>query len=130
MFYIADRTIEEDRQTSEITLDELISNIECPFDEPRITLDKKFWDSYEVIKKYKPKHRSGSTNIKSLEQKAITALKGLLKINKDFLINTYYFVTLTLDIRKYRTLPDFTLGRLSLSGKKDQYEFSLRILRK
>lgn len=124
LFYIADRTIEEDRQTSEITLDELISNIECPFDEPRITLDKKFWDSYEVIKKYKPKHRSGSTNIKSLEQKAITALKGLLKNHKDLLNQQLitFVNTLLLDIRKYRTLPDFTLRRLSLSGKKDQYE--------
>jgi hypothetical protein len=124
LFYILDRLNQDKHQTVEITLEELISNIECKIDEPKAPLDKSFWESYEIIKKYVPKHRSGAGNIKSLEQKAITALKDLLKNHKELLNHQQieFVNTLIYDIRKYKTLPDYTLRRLSLSGKKDEYE--------
>ena len=124
LFYILDSTNQDKHQTVEITLEELISNIECAIDEPRATLDKPFWESYEIMKKYIPKHRSGAGNIKSLEQKALNSLKDLLK-NKKELLNykqIEFINTLISDIRKYKTLPDYTLRRLSLSEKKDEYE--------
>jgi superfamily II DNA/RNA helicase len=124
LFYILDKLNQEKHQTVEITLEVLISNIECKIDEPKVPLDKSFWESYEIIKKYVPKHRSGAGNIKSLEQKAITALKDLLKNHKELLNHQQieFVNTLIYDIRKYKTLPDYTLRRLSLSGKKDEYE--------
>ncbi|MFR9165613.1 MAG: helicase-related protein [Dysgonomonas sp.] len=120
LFYVLDEVAEEKHQTKEITLEEIIANIECTIEEPRLELDKKFWESYEIIKRFKPRHRSGSSNIKSLEQKALTGLKDLLKNHKDLLNQQLLSFTnaLIYDIRKYKTLPDFTLRRLSLSGKK------------
>ncbi|MDR1881876.1 MAG: phospholipase D-like domain-containing protein [Prevotella sp.] len=124
LFYILDKLNQDKHQTVEITLEELISNIECKIEEPKVPLDKSFWESYEIIKKYIPKHRSGAGNIKSLEQKAITALKDLLKNHKELLNHQQieFVNTLIYDIRKYKTLPDYTLRRLSLSGKKDEHE--------
>jgi hypothetical protein len=123
LFYISDTLNQDKHQTQEITLEELISHITCTIDEPRVSLDKPFWESYEIGKKFIPKHRSGARNIKSLEQKAVTALKDLLKNHKELLDpqQIEFVNTLIYDIRKYKTLPDYTLRRLSLSGKKDEY---------
>ena len=124
LFYVVDKFEQDKHVTNEITLENLILNTKCGVDESRLDLDKTFWESYEVVKNFKPKHRSGSSNIKSLEQKSLTALKSLLKNHKD-LLNQQLIVfinTLIYDIRKYKTLPDFTLRKLFLSGKKDQFE--------
>ena len=124
LFYLLSRKEADKRLTDEITLEELLSNIECAPDEPRLGLDREFWESYQLVKTFKPKRRSGSSNIKSLEQKAVTALKDLLRNRKELLnIQQIEFVNALLyDIRKYKTLPDYTLRRLSLTGKQGEYE--------
>jgi superfamily II DNA or RNA helicase len=124
LFSLKGAKTEGKHQVTEITLEELIDYIECTIEENRLGLNKDFWESYELIKAYKPKYRAGSTNIRSFEQKALTGLHALIKFSDISLDQaTIAFInTLIRDIKKYKTLSDFTLRRLALNEKKNQYE--------
>ncbi len=103
----------------EETFADLIQNVRCSFEDNREPLTKEFWKSYEEIKAYKPKYKSGSSDL-ALENKAKNALKSLLKekrkeIDQDLVS---FIDTLVKDINKYKTLPKYTLRKLTVNEKK------------
>ncbi len=103
----------------EETFADLLKNVKCDFEEKRLPLTKEFWKSYEEIKEYKPKYKSGSSEL-ALENLATNALKSLLKekrkeIDQDLIS---FIDTLLKDVKRYKTLPKYTLRKLTLSEKK------------
>lgn len=109
---------EEDKPKEE-TFADLIQNVRCEYTDERQTLTKEFWKSYEDIKSYKPKHKSGSSEL-ALENKAKIALKSLLKENRKKIDQELvsFIDTLIKDINKYKTLPKYTLRKLVVDDKK------------
>ncbi len=109
---------------AEKTFEELISHVKCDFDEVRQPLNSAFWNSYEEIKSFKPKYKSGARTELALENKATIALKSLLKEKRDDLEQglVAFIDTLLNDIRKYKTLPKYTIRRLKLSDKENPYD--------
>ncbi len=109
-----------DDEPLEITFEDLLQYVRCSYDEKRLPLDSAFWSSYEEIKKFKPNYHISRAD-SSLEMQANIALKTLLKNKEDSLDQgTVSFInTLLVDIRKYKTLPKYTLRQLKLSKKKN-----------
>lgn len=107
----------------EKTFDELIEYVKCVADEERQPLDSDFWKSYEAIKKYKPTYKSATSDL-ALENKANIALKTLLKKKRDDLDQglVSFIDTLLKDIKRYKTLPKFTLRKLTLSPKDKNFD--------
>ncbi|GBD89864.1 ATP-dependent helicase HepA [bacterium BMS3Abin04] len=102
----------------EKTFQELFDFVKCSYEEKRLPLDKRFWKSYEKIKEYKPRYKSGSSEI-AIEKKAVNSLKSLLNQRKDELNQTLvsFIDTLLKDIKRYKTLSKFTLRKLVLNEK-------------
>ncbi len=109
---------------TEKTFQELFDFVKCDFEEERLVLSKNFWASYEKIKEYKPHYKSSATEL-STEKKVINSLKSLLKQKKHELNQTQisFINTLLKDIKKYKTLPKYTLKRLVLSEKQSSKPF-------
>ncbi|MCB0516020.1 MAG: helicase-related protein [Chitinophagales bacterium] len=108
---------------SERTFEELIEFVKCNPDEERQPLNSAFWNSYEEIKAFKPKYKSGRSEL-ALENQANIALKTLLKEKKDDLDQELvsFIDTLLKDIKKYKTLPKYTLRQLKLSTKDKNFD--------
>lgn len=107
----------------EKTFEELIEYVKCGFDEERQPLTNAFWNSYEEIKAFKPKYKSGKSEL-ALENQANIALKTLLKEKRDDLNQelVVFIDTLLKDIKKYKTLPKYTLRKLKLSTNKKSFD--------
>jgi len=103
---------------SEKTFEELIEFVKCGPDEERLPLNSAFWNSYEEIKSFKPKYKSGRSELAHSNQAKI-ALKTLLKEKRDDLDQELvsFIDTLLKDISKYKTLPTNTLRNLSLKNR-------------
>ncbi|MBE7628581.1 helicase-related protein [Tenacibaculum piscium] len=103
---------------TERTFEELINFVKCDFDEIRQPLNSAFWNSYEEIKTYKPKYKSGRSELAHANQAKI-ALKTVLKVKRNDLNQELisFIDTLLKDITKYKTLPTNTLRKLSLKNK-------------
>jgi len=112
-----------DNKPSEKTFGEFIDYVKCTPEDERQPLTKAFWKSYEEIKNYNPKYRSGTSEV-ALESKANIALKSLLKEKRDDLDQelVVFIDTLLTDIKKYKTLSKFTLRRLKLGKGKNRYD--------
>ena len=108
---------------TEKTFEELIQFVKCGPDEKRLPLNSAFWNSYEEIKAYKPKYKSGRSEL-ALENQANIALKTLLKEKRDDLGQELvsFIDTLLKDIKKYKTLPKYTLRQLKLSTNKSSFD--------
>lgn len=108
---------------SEKTFEELIDFVKCGANEERLPLNSAFWNSYEEIKSYKPKYKSGRSEL-ALENQANIALKTLLKEKRDDLDQELvsFIDTLLKDIKKYKTLPKYTLRQLKLSTKESSFD--------
>lgn len=108
---------------SERTFEELIDFVKCNPDEERQSLNSAFWNSYEEIKAFKPKYKSGRSEL-ALENQANIALKTLLKEKRDDLDQELvsFIDTLLKDIKKYKTLPKYTLRQLKLSTKDKSFD--------
>ena len=108
---------------AEKTFEELIEFVKCGTDEERQQLNSTFWNSYEEIKSYKPKYKSGRSEL-ALENQANIALKTLLKEKRDDLDQELvsFIDTLLKDIKKYKTLPKYTLRQLKLSTKENSFD--------
>ncbi|RTZ09013.1 helicase-related protein [Flavobacterium sp. GSP6] len=108
---------------TEKTFEELLEFVKCTHEDERQPLTKKFWKSYEEIKDYKPKYSTGKSEA-TLEVKANTSLKTLLKVKRDDLDQELisFIGTLLKDIKKYKTLSKFTLRRLILGDGKNHYD--------
>ena len=106
----------------EKTFEELIKFVKCKPDEERQPLNSAFWSSYEKIKTFKPQYKSGRSEL-ALENQANIALKTLLKNKKDDLDQELvsFIDTLLKDIKKYKTLPKYTLRQLKLSTKENSF---------
>lgn len=103
---------------AEKTFEELYDLVKCDFEKERLQLSKQFWKSYEKIKEYKPQYKSGSSEI-AIEKKAIDSLKKLLHKKKEELNQKHisFIDTLLKDIKRYKTLPKYTLRKLVLADK-------------
>ena len=107
----------------EKTFEELIDFVKCGANEERLPLNSAFWNSYEEIKSYKPKYKSGRSEL-ALENQANIALKTLLKEKRDDLDQELvsFIDTLLKDIKKFKTLPKYTLRQLKLSTKESSFD--------
>lgn len=107
----------------ERTFEELIEFVKCNPNEARQPLNSTFWNSYEEIKAFKPKYKSGRSEL-ALENQANIALKTLLKKKRDDLdLELVSFIdTLLKDIKKYKTLPKYTLRQLNLSTNDKSFD--------
>jgi len=121
---------------SEKSIEKLFDSFKSEFEEKRISLSKVFWKSYEEVKKFNPKHKSGSSEI-AIEKKALNSLKSLLKRKKSELNQTTisFIDTLLKDIKTYKTLSKNTLRKLVLPEKKsknpyDELISNIEILRR
>lgn len=108
----------------EKTFEELLYFVKCTPEDERQPLTKKFWNSYEEMKEYKPKYGTGKSEA-ALETKANIALKTLLKEKRDDLDQELisFIDTLLKDIKKYKTLSKFTLRRLVLGDGKGEKKY-------
>lgn len=108
----------------ENTFEELLDHTVCGYDEERLKIDSTFWSTYEKLKAFSPTYKSGRSEI-ALESKAINSLKSLLKQRRDELNQPLvaFIDILIKDIRKYKTLPKFTLRKLIFPDnlKNDPY---------
>ncbi len=113
---------------NEKTFEELLEFVKCPPEEKRQPLTSLFWNSYETIKGYNPKYKSGSSEV-ALESKATIALKSLLKEKRDDLDQELisFIDTLIKDIKKYKTLSKFTLRKLKLKDGDNYDELIVNI---
>ena len=94
-------------------LDETLPLIECIPSEPRLALSKKFWDIYQTIKEHRETIRVPKSS-NSLEVKAQNNLQSARNYYSAELEEYLPFIrTLILDLREYKTLPKFTLRRVS-----------------
>lgn len=103
---------QEKIEVSEITFEELLDIVECEYETKLLPLSPFFWAAYEEIKGYKPTQKKG-LKPKSLEAKAHENLKcaqRILSATDDSLME--FIKMLIMDIEKYKTLSDRTLGRL------------------
>lgn len=107
----------------EKTFEELIEYVKCPPDEVRQPLNSAFWKSYEEIKTFKPRYKSGRSEL-AMENQANIALKTLLKEKRDDLNQELvsFIDTLLKDIKKYKTLPKYTLRQLKLSTSDKSFD--------
>lgn len=106
-----------------LNLDSVYDNVKSVKDEQSLQLSSRFWDSYEAVKNFKLKGRSGSSE-NSIQQKSINILKSLLRINNSVdthpdsigekLTELKPFIRMLLeDILDYGTLSDYTLRKIS-----------------
>jgi len=115
-----DDTTQEKPEVRSLLLEEALASIECPENEPRLSLSAHFWSAYEAIKAYREVVRIPKSE-NSLEFKAQNNLQTALYSFKEELEPYLPFMrTLVLDLREFKTLPKFTLRRLaSVELKKD-----------
>jgi superfamily II DNA or RNA helicase len=106
-------THEEKPIVNALFFEDALSKIECELNEPRLALSDKFWTSYEAIKTHRDVAHIPKSQI-ALETKALNNLKSALRFYKEDLGEYLEFIrTLISDLRDYKTLPKFTLRRLS-----------------
>jgi SNF2 family DNA or RNA helicase/HKD family nuclease len=100
-------------QIQSLLFENVLQCIECLPDEPRLPLSVHFWPAYEAIKAYREVLRIPKSET-SVETKALNNLQTALNSFKEELDAYLPFIrTLVLDLREYKTLPKFTLRRLS-----------------
>lgn len=111
-------TVVKDELVKEIPYGNLLPLAECEFDEPKLPLSTEFWPHYNQIKQHKPTVKSGKKKGgASLESKAQHNLKvGIKLAAKQNLSVINFMETLLLDLRRYHTLSERTLGRI---GRKE-----------
>jgi superfamily II DNA or RNA helicase len=109
--------IDKDKNIEQKNFEDIISLVRCDIETPAQPLSKAFWGNYEEAKNYAPKSKRASPQI-SLEQQALNSLKTLLKKHKEQLNSAQleFIHTLIQDLRKYKTLPTYTLRRLVLAN--------------
>lgn len=112
-----------------LTFAKFLEYVTCEYDTERLPLSEKFWPIYEKIKTYEQKIHSGKNEL-SIEKKAHDNLKVALKvISINEIENITFIETLLKDIKKYHTMPKYTLRRLAFkklspkSSKKDWNQF-------
>ncbi|MBD3637005.1 MAG: DEAD/DEAH box helicase family protein [Crocinitomicaceae bacterium] len=112
-----------DDKPVERTFEELLAYVKCTPDEKRQSLTSDFWNSYEEIKSFKPRHKSARSEL-ALENQANIALKTLLKEKRDDLDQELvsFIDTLLKDIKRYKTLPKYTLRQLKLTTNDKSYD--------
>ncbi|MBS9768035.1 MAG: SWF/SNF helicase family protein, partial [Flavobacteriaceae bacterium] len=120
LFSLLHKYDEEKAKPIEQSFDDFIPFVKCEYDEKRLKLNSDFWKSYEEIKAYTPKYNTGKSDI-ALENKAVSSLKTLLKQHKNELDEELivFVNTLLKDIKKYKTLPKYTLRDLVLPTGKN-----------
>lgn len=100
-------------EIQDILFEDLLRNVVCEFEEPKLNLSGRFWMNYEKIKNHKPQAKGRTTQI-SLEQRALDNLKVSLKLLKGYEESLIDFIKILLtDLRKYRTLSTRSIGRLA-----------------
>lgn len=105
--------LKEGNNVGSILMEELLPAVQCSFEEPLLSLSSNFWPAYETIKAYKPTQREGRSEI-ALETKAHNNLRTALKIIDPKEESILAFIQVLIkDIRNYRTLPQYTLRRLT-----------------
>jgi hypothetical protein len=118
-----DNTHEEQPIGESLNFQESLPFIECSPDEERLSLSQHFWPSYETLKSHRP-HYSDSRSGNSIEYRALNNLKTAIRnFNEDLGDLLPFARILVKDLRDYRTLPKYTLRRLTtveISKKKPE----------
>lgn len=104
---------EDDAVVENLSFEHLLSHIESKYEDKRLPLSKKFWDSYDKVKNHKEKIRTNPSDL-SIERKAHNNLKVALRvINVSDTENIEFIKTLIKDIKEYYTMPKYSLRRLA-----------------
>ncbi len=105
---------EKDKKPKDVTLEDVIENIECGPEEKAIPLSSYFWKNYKLIKDYK-ENVSIAISEQSLERKALNNLQYLIRVNNDNELLRFkrFLRSLREDIVEYGTLSDYTLRRIA-----------------
>jgi len=102
-----------DNKIIEITIEDLLHNIQCEFEEKRLELSPNFWENYEKVKRF-TKHYKSNISDKSLTNKAIKHLKEAIRINTiDIDELNSFMADLIDDLKNYKTLSEHTIGRIA-----------------
>ena len=112
---------EENIKITEKNFQDLFDLVKCSYDENRLPLSKQFWESYRKIKIFKPKYKSGLSDI-AIETKALNSLKSLLKQKRELLDQSLvsFIDTLLKDLKQYKTLSTNTIRSLVLKEKTSE----------
>lgn len=115
-------TLAEKPEVSHLHLGEALQYIEASIEEARLPLSAQFWRNYETLKTHREIMQPPKSQI-SLEKKSLNNLQSALRFYKTELSEYLGFIrTLVEDLKEYKTLPKFTLRRLSsvelLPGKE------------
>ncbi len=102
-----------DNKIIEITIEDLLYNIQCEFEEKRLELSPNFWENYEKVKRF-TKHYKSNISDKYLTNKAIKHLKEAIRININDIDELNSFMAdLIDDLKNYKTLSEHTIGRIA-----------------
>lgn len=103
----------EEEPVKSLSIEELYDTVYCDYDAPSSELTDQFWSNYEKIKNHKSKYKT-NTNEKNLIVKARNNLKSATKyIDFKDPSDLQFINTLLKDLKKYYTLPTYTLRRLA-----------------
>jgi hypothetical protein len=108
------RSISSDgKEPEEMLFEEALPLVCCGKDEKPLPLSDKFWDNYTVIKEFREKASIPSSEL-SLEKKAYNNVKTLLADKSgNYHEFEHFLLNLIEDIEEYKTLPDYTLRRIT-----------------
>ena len=108
-----DDTFAETLSVASLFFEDALPWVACPSDEARRPLSMQFWPAYQAIKEHRDVLRVPKSE-NSLEVKAQNNLQSALRFYKEELGDYLSFVhVLIRDLREYKTLPKFTLRRLT-----------------
>jgi superfamily II DNA or RNA helicase/HKD family nuclease len=103
----------EDQPVMSLSIEELYQRAVCEYETETKPLSKFFWENYETIKSHKSKYKTG-TNEKNLMVKARNNLKSATRyIDFKDESDLEFISVLMKDLKKYYTLPTYTLRRLA-----------------
>jgi len=120
----------EKQEVQSLLFEEALSLIECDFNEKRLTLSERFWPWYERVKKYRDMFNPGKSEI-SLEIKAQNNLQSALRFFKEELKEELPFIRMLIsDLREYKTLPKYSLRRLTNNELKEKDDSELKSFKK
>lgn len=106
-----------------VSYEEVLSSIECDFDEKRLAFSDGFWNAYKIAKEVHTDNLEDKIHHNSIEDQAKNNLVTLIRLRDPNLESYQGFIEdLLTDILEYGTLPDYTLrtiARLEYKNKRD-----------
>ena len=110
------KIVEDTLKESQIPIESAIQSLHCSFEEPRLELSTLFWPAYSKANQYQESIYRNNSNVQSLENRALSNILAVINYCEINNQSEYlsFLQTLLEDIRKYGSLPDYTLRKLAI----------------